>query len=167
MSEKKIVVDDMKIEYQGLFDAKELYRIIENWTKENGYNKKEQSNIEHVNTDGKYVEIKFEPSKSITDYAKIIIKLKLSMNGIKDVEVKREGHKLHLQQGKVGFSFQGILETDYEGKWETKPILFFIRTLYDKYIYRNYSGKYEGEINRDVNLLAGDIKRYLNLQKKN
>lgn len=167
MSEKRIIVDDMKVQYEGLFDAKDLYRVIENWIKDNGYDKKEQMNTEHVSHSGKFVEIKFAPYKTITDYAKLVVKLKVTMNDVKDVEVKKDSHKMHLQQGKVTFSFQGIVETDHEGKWETKPILFFIRTVFDKYVYRVYTGNYDSQVGRDVNMLAAEIKRYLNLQKMN
>ncbi len=166
MGERKIVVDDSKIEYQGLFNSKELYRVIENWIKDHGYDKREASNTEYTKHEGKFIELKLAPWRTITDYAKIIMKVKIVMNDLKDVEVKSDGHRLRMNQGKLVISFQGIVETDWEGRWISKPTLFFLRTLYDKYIYRMYSSRYDGEISCDVNELASEIKRYLNMNKK-
>ena len=67
MVERDIVVDRMKIEYEGLFSARELYKLIDNWFFEKGYDKREKKSSESIKPAGKYIEMELEPWKKVTD----------------------------------------------------------------------------------------------------
>jgi len=165
MSEKKLVIDQMKLTFEGIFDLNGLYRTIDSWFYEKNYDKWEKRNYEQVMPTGKDIEIELLPWKKTTDYFKNTIRIRMRFTNIKDVEIEKEGVKLRLNQGKIMMIFDGYLESDYEGKWEEKPLFFLIRTLFDKYVFRPYFNKFEKWLVNDVYDVHGRIQRFLNLYR--
>ena len=117
MSETKLVVDHLKLSYEGLFSVTELYQLIDSWLREKGFDKRETRNQEHVTSEGKYIELVLQPWKKVTDYAKHEIKIQIHITRLKDVEVKKNGHKMKLNNGRVLITLDGYLVTDYENRW--------------------------------------------------
>ena len=165
MVEKYVVVDKLRLTYEGLFNVSELYKLIDGWLRTKSYDKHELKNIEKVRPEGKFIEIELFPWKKLTDYAISLIRLRIIMTDIKEVEVEREGKKAKMNQGTVHMVFDGMLETDYEKRWESKPIFYFLRAIVDKYIYRSYLDGYKQVIMQDVNQLHTQIKAFLNLYR--
>ena len=165
MAEREVVIDKMRMSYEGLFDVSELYKLIDGWLREKGYDKREKRMAEKVTEGGKFIEWEIEPWKKITDYAKNVIKLRVIMTDIKEVEVERDKAKVKLNQGKVDFVFDGYLETDYEHRWEGKPLFYFLRTLFNKYVFKSYTDRYHANVIADVNHLQSQIKSFLNLYR--
>lgn len=165
MSERSHIIDEMQIEYEGLFDIKGIYKLIDNWFAERGYEKKEIKNLEYVKPDGKYIEVWLMPWKSITDYAKFEIGARIIAQAVKDVEIEKDGVKTRMNQGKLVIIFDAYLTTDYAHLWEKKPILYVIRTVFDKYIYRFYTNKFESELVGETKQLHSTLKAYLNLYR--
>jgi len=165
MVERVVVVDKYRVIYEGLFNFFELYKMISYYFEEKGYDKREKKNIESVSENGKYIELLFQPWKKITDYARSVLQLQIIVDDMKDVYVERDGLKVKVNQGKITFVFDAYLETDYENRWEKKPGLFFIRTLFDKYFYKPFTTNLEAEIKLDFDTLVDQIKGFLNLNK--
>jgi len=84
---------------------------------------------------------------------------------VKDVEIEKEGVKLSLQQGKVMMIFDAYLVSDYEHRWDTKPMFYFLRTIFDKYIFRSYFTKAEKWLVNDLYQLHGKIQQFLNVYR--
>jgi len=165
MAEKKLVVDQMKLNYEGIFDLNGLYRTIDAWFYEKGYDRYEQKNYEQVLPTGKDIEIELLPWKKTTDYFKNILRIRMKFVNVKDVEIEKQGVKLKLQQGRIMMIFDAYLESDYEHKWDEKPMFFFIRTLFDKYIFKGYFAKAEKWVINDLFDIHGRIQRFLNLYR--
>ena len=165
MAEREVVVDKLKLTYEGLFSAKELYNLIDQWFRWKGYDKRENKSIEIVKPEGKFIEMELEPWKKVTDYAKNVIKIRIQMFDVKEVEVEKDHTKVKLNQGKVHFVFDGYLETDYESKWEGKPIFYFLRTIFDKYFYKPFTSGFEKGVKEDLMHLHDQIKAFLNLYR--
>ena len=165
MPEHKIVIEGLQAEFEGIMNIKEIYKIIDDWIKAYDYDKVEKINTEYVRPDGKYVELLLEPEKKVSDYVKNIIKIKLIARNLKDVDIEEDGRKKKMQEGHILITFQGTLETDYEGRWEQKATIFFLRVLVDKYIYKFYTDKFENDIAKEVNELNMQVKSFLNLYK--
>lgn len=161
----KTIIDKLRIEYEGLFSMPDLYATIDNWLKEKGYDKQEKKNVERVKAAGKDVELLLQPWKKITDYAKIVINIRVIASNIKEVEVEQDGAKIKLNQGKVHIVLDGWLQTDYEGRWEGKPLFFFLRELYDRYLYKPYTSSYESAVAKDTTDLHGELRSFLNLYR--
>src|SRR3989344_7156201 len=165
MSEKKIVVDKLRLTYEGLFSIQDLYKLIDTWFREKGYDKRERIAHERVTPDGKYIELEIEPWKKYTDYVKSEIKMRMIFSDVKEVEVEQEGVKVVLNQGKIQMVFDAYLTTDYEHRWEQKPLFYFLRAIFDRYIYRVYTGKYEQHVIEDTNQMHAQISSFLNLYR--
>jgi len=165
MSEKKLVIDQLKLTYEGLFDLNGLWRLIDSWFYEKGYDRWEHKNFEQILPTGKDIEIELLPWKKTTEYFKNTIRIRIKMTNVKDVEIEKKGAKLKLNKGKVMFVFDGYLESDYEHKWEGKAIFFFLRTIFDKYFLRPTTDFYEKWLVNDLYDIHGRIQRFLNLYR--
>ena len=163
--ERRLVVDHLRIKYEGLFSLYELHRLIESWLREKAFDKRELKNEEHVKPNGKYVQLVLMPWKKITDYARHVIRMDIRVFNLKDVVVERDGQRVKMNQGKVDIIIDAYLDTDYEDRWEQKPFYFFMRTLFDKYIYRTYSTQFEELLVENVSQLHSTIKSFLNLYR--
>jgi hypothetical protein len=165
MSEKRLVIDQMRLNYSGIFNLNELYRMIDSWLYEKGYDKYEKKNEEQVLETGRKIEIELRPWKKTTDYAKNEIRLRIFVDNMTDVEIERDGRKIKMHKGDIQMIFDAFLETDYEHRWESKPMYYFFRTLVDKYIFKIYTGKFIGNLVADTKDLHQRIKAYLNLYR--
>ena len=165
MAERETVINKLRLTYEGLFDAKGLYKLIEEHFEEMNYDKVEKKNIEVVKPEGKYIEIETEPYKAVTDYYKNIIHIRIIMSELKEVEIEKEGIKIVVNQGKLQLVFDGYIQTDYLNKWESKPQYFFLRTLFNKYFFKPYTKSYYGSVKNDLMSLHSKIKAYLNMYR--
>jgi len=163
VAEKKIVYQDKFVSFEGLFDLKGLFRIIVKWFDERGYDMFENKNFEEVYEDGKKVIFELIPYKKVSDYYKLEIRVFVVFENLKEVEIELHGVKQKLLKGRADFTFDAILVTDYEGRWETRPAYYFYRALIDKFVYKSYTDRYEGELIRDAKEVQEEIKAYLNM----
>lgn len=165
MTERNLVVDQLKLSYEGLFDLAELYRLIDSWFYEKGWDKYEHINQEQITASGRQIRLVLEPSKNITDYFKIIVRIKANFNDIKDVEVEKEGKRVRLNQGEVKMVFDGYVLSDRRGKWNEKPLWWFLSIIFDKYIFKEHYSKAERWLLSDLDDLYQRIKSFLNVYK--
>lgn len=167
MVERKLIVKDLVIEYEGLFDAAKLFEFIDDWFEKNGYEKQEVKHIERVKEKGRYIDYEVMPYKEISDYTKYEINIRTIINNLVDTKVKKGKEEFKINKGKIMFDVCGFLVTDREGLWETKPLFFFFRTMFDKFIHKRYTERFEKGIIDDVANLHTELKSYLNLNKYN
>jgi len=166
MAEEEIVVDKERISYEGIFSVAELYRLIDEWLYDKDYIKYEPTHTESTKPEGKYVDLLLVSTKDMTDYARSSLYIKIQLSNIKDVTIETsEGVKQKLNQGTVLLTISGVLETDIEDKWEGKPIFLFIRTLYDKYIYKPITGGFQKVVREDTLSLKENVSSFLNLYR--
>lgn len=162
MPDKRLIIDQLKLSYEGLFNASELYRLIDSWFYEKGWDKVEKMNQEMLTPEGKQIRILMEPYKNITDYFKLVIRIKITLTDVKDVEVEKDGELLRLNQGLVRFIFDGYVITDRKALWESTPFLWFMRTIFDRYVFKQQSGRAERWLRSDLDDLHTKIKTFLN-----
>jgi hypothetical protein len=165
MTERTLVVDQQKLSYEGLFDLAELYRLIDSWFYEKGWDKYEHVNHELMTQQGRQVRLVLEPWKSITDYFQIIIRIKANFNNITDVEIEKEGGKTRLNQGDVKMIFDGYVVSDRQGKWNKSPFLWFLSIIFNKYFFKKHHNKAEQWLKSDLDDLYQRIKSFLNVYK--
>ncbi len=165
MSEYKNLTFGEKFTYKGLIDVKGLYRLIDKWFAEHGYDKVEAWNFEEVYEDGKQLTLKLQPYKKISDYVRIEIRLQAVLTKLKETKIEHDGVKLNLMRGQATFQFDTFVITDYEGHWAGKPFYFFMKTLLDKFIYRSYTDRYEEILINDKDKIKREIKSFLNMTR--
>lgn len=165
MAERHLIIDHLKLSYEGLFNADELYNVVSTFFFERGWDWYEKINEAHITTTGKQVRIVFEPWKVISDYYEISVSIKLHLNDVKDIEVKQGDNFLRVNQGEIKMTFDGYVKSDRENNWSEKPFNWFISIILEKYFFKNHYQKAENWIKNDVEDLHQEIKTYLNTFK--
>ncbi|MBR9675686.1 hypothetical protein GOV05_01625 [Candidatus Woesearchaeota archaeon] len=165
MAEKATLVEGDKIAYEGLFELKELMSLINSYIKQVGYDKKVVKNEQQVFDNFKQLSIELKPLKKITDYIKFEMKIKIEGREIEDVELRIDDRLRHMQKGRLSIVFFATMHTDYEGTWEQKPEYFFVRTLFNKFVYRAKMTQWESQLKEQVAHLKAEISSFLNIQR--
>ncbi len=165
MAERHLIIDHLKFSYEGLFSVSELYSLIVSFFFEKGWDWVEKMNEEQITPQGKQIRLVLEPYKGVTDYHKLIIKMKVNMIDVKEVEVEKKGKKLKLDHGVVRITFDGYVLSDRHGVWEGKPFFWFLSFILEKYFYRRHFASTQNWLEGDVEDLHQKIKNYLNVFK--
>jgi len=165
MVDVETIIEKRKIVYEGLFSMPELYKLLDAYFEELGYDKSERRMTESIREGGKFIEYKIEPYRKQTDYLQYRIFIKIVGEDIKEVEVEKDNRKIRLNKGKVILIFDAYLDSDYEGMWEGKPVYFFLRVLYNKFIMASHMTKHADEVKKHCLDLMDNIKSFLNLYR--
>lgn len=165
MPEKRYVVREEKINYDGYFDLAGLYYVIEDVVRRFGYIKKEDMHDVRVYKTHRELEVKFVPELEISDYTKYIIEVKMLITDMTDVTITVDGKPKKVQKGKIKAKFSGLQKTGYGGQWSGKPSFQVMRMLIDKLIYPQYMGDLEGQLKSHVKLLMHEFSAHLNINK--
>ncbi len=158
MGEKEVFLEK-SFSYEGIFIVKELLEVIKQFTKDKGYSLEEASHNESVKKTGRNIYLKKFLKKKVSDYIKIKTMLELDFSELNDKLVENKKY----QAGKVKFSFEGALETDYEKRWESKPAFWLLRYFFEKYVYDSHLSSVKNETSSDIEHLMKTIKAYLNM----
>ena len=165
MVERRIVVDTLRLHYQGVLNIVEFMDFVDKWLRENGYYKQINKTDEKVFKENRQVEIELTPWKKIDENAKIVIQIMFLFSNVKDVVVKKDGQRKKLQQAKVAITFMGLMESDWEHKWEGKPFYWLIYSLIDQFVWKIHSDKYYGLVAEECGDLHKQMKAFLNLYR--
>lgn len=166
MAEIQTVVPKETLSVEGIFSIKEVHDIVMDWIFTKGYVPIEAKAQQVVKKDAKFFEYTFIPFKKLSDYAKSVAKIVVSASDCKDLVVEVAGKKKKMQDGTVIITVEGLLETDYESKWEKTGWLYAFRVIFEKYIISPFISDFEKHTIDDVQHLISQLRGYLNLQKK-
>lgn len=165
MEGKKFVIDGLKLAYNGPFDVNEFYRAVDDWISKKGKEKEIKKKSEHVDTKSKTIEYLIEIWEELSDYSRSVVRLDARLTDIREVSVKRQGKKKTLSTGDVLLIFDGILEEEKKGKWQQKPLFYFMRAVFDKFVWKFYTNKFEDKVAADVNGLYEALNDFFNSYK--
>lgn len=165
MAERMILIDKLRLNYEGLFKFRDVYNMIDQFFEDKAYNKNELLNVEVVKPEGKFIEIEIEPWRTITDYVKRAIHLRMQFVDVKEVEIEKDGRKIRMNQGKISIVFDALLLTDHENRWEMTPFTFFIRTVWEKYVYKPFIVRFSSGAKKDCMELYHNLKAFLNMYR--
>ena len=165
MGHLKIVVDHEKIDYSGPCNVNELLKMIENFIFYMGYDKKQEKDFEINTHNGKFIEWQYSPWKKITDYVRYIIKIRILGYDIVKTDMMLEGKKTKVENCRLIIVIDGFIEYDYEDKWSGLPMLQLLRTIYDYFVFKVYTERFEHRLVNDINHLTDNIEKFLNLYR--
>ena len=165
MGHVKIIVDHDKIDYSGPLDANGLLRMIENFIWERGFDKKQDKDLEQNTHNGKFIEWEISPWKWVSDYARYIIRVRVLGYDIVKTDTVNNGKKAKVDSGRIIIVIDGFVEYDLQNRWENIPILHFLRAVYDNFIFKAYTERFEHMLVNDINHLHDHIEKFLNLYK--
>lgn len=163
--EKKTVVYDLRLSYTGPLSLEEFYSEVEDWIKEKGMQRDLKKKMEHITPKGKEIEWTIEAWKDVSQFARDVVRLRALFHNVKEIDIKRKGHNIRLNQVEALFIFDGFLEQDTEHRWEQTPWFFFLRAMFDKYIYKFWSERFFDDVYADTHDLQKRIKAFLSLYK--
>lgn len=165
MSEKKLIIDQVKFVYEGLFDLNGFYRLIDSFFYEKNWDKNEKMNWEAVTPTGKHIRLEYFPFKNVTDYYQNHIKMRVNFIDVVKVEVEKDGAKIKLDKGKVSIIFDCYVLSDRYDKWTKTPFLWFIRTIIDKYVFKDHFLKMQRWLISDFEELHTQVKSFFNVYR--
>jgi hypothetical protein len=165
MGHMKIVVDNDKIVYSGPFDANGLFRMISQHLFERGFDMRQDKDFEINSPKGKGIEWQISPWKRISDYIRYFFRIRIVISDMAKTDVTIGRKKKKVERGKVIIAINAFIEFDYDSYWEERPLLHFIRTIYDYFVFRPHSEKFEQVLVHDANILHTEIEKFLNMYK--
>lgn len=164
MVEKKHIVFDLRVNYNGPLSIETFYEEVEKWMKEKGLQKELKRKSEDVSSKGKKLEWIIEAWKSLTHEHKHVVRLRALFDNVKEIKLKRKGHTVRINQADVLIVIDGFLETHLSHRWTNKPLFEFLSRLYDKYIWIVLE-KYDAPISEDCYDLHKRLKAFFSLSK--
>ncbi len=165
MSEVKYLVDGKQVQYEGLFDLPGLFKAMDDFFRERGYDRLETKNFEEVFDTGRQITIELIPYKKPNDYIKMEIRVYAFFKDLKERVVEIDGVKRKLFHGRAEFWFDANLYTDFEHRWQDRVVLYVIRTITDKYIKRSQTALVEELAVRDCWDVVDLVKSFLNMNR--
>ncbi len=165
MGEVKTAYKTKTVKYSGLFNVNKVHKFLVSWFGNNKFNMFEEMTEEQVYPEGKQIVYSYKPYKKFSDFAKAVIHLEVIFSGVQDVKVDVEGLKKTMQKGDVEISITGYIETDYENKWETKPLFYFFKIIFEKFFLGSHRSYYESFISKNCQLLYDETKAILNISR--
>ncbi len=165
MSDVHTIVDHLRLEYEGPMNVEEFFSTVERHLKERAYQKSEPHTFEAHNKDGISIDWYINPWKKISSEQRFIIKVDAQFRKLKKMKVPQKiGPPLEIFTGKVMIWFDGVLEHDYEHRWEERPMFQFIRWVFDRFFYLAYTERFEQRLTSDVHKLYRLVEKYFNIQ---
>jgi len=166
MTEKKQVLYDLFMSYSGPFKVEDFYGEVENWIRENGFEKEPKKKLEHVTKSGRKIEWLIEAQNHLDDLHHGVVVLRVLMDNVREVTVKKDGKKIRIDNGDVFLNVDGFIQAHVHGSfYQVKPVYYFIRALIDKYIYKFHSWKYDGVVDAAGRDLFKRTQSFFKLQK--
>lgn len=163
MAEIYTVIDQRPLSFEGYFRSDELFQIIRRFVKERGYFPLETKNYEEVYPHGRQVNIELKPFKKISDYVKLTLKLRIKFTHLQEEMITIDGHKHKYMKGKVSLVSDALIFSDYQAKWEGAGWLYFLRTINDKFIRKDWMSQAKADVGKDLEDLYSEISSYLNM----
>jgi len=164
MGEKTSCITDRKISYEGIFSIREVCSAVDTFFSKRGYARTVKSQTETVKPKGKFIMLKLGFTRTINDYAQYQIDIGFQFENITVVEIVKDGHKTKMNKGMARIGVDSWVVTDYEKSWEIRPTLYFLRTLANKFFFKNLHDTWVADVKKDVGDLVEEIQSTLNLQ---
>ncbi|MBD3164040.1 hypothetical protein GF323_02485 [Candidatus Woesearchaeota archaeon] len=165
MGDVNHIVDHLKLEYRGIFSVREMFRMFTRWYKESPYEKGGDYISEQNTSHGKCIEYYYFPWKKQTDAVRYFMRIRMLIYDLKKVDVMADNNKKTMDHGRIIIYLDGFVEYDYESRWQHTAFLQFIRTLYIKFLFKNYSKFHERLIIDDCHHIYDMFERFFNMYR--
>jgi len=165
MADTRLIVDHLKLDYKGPFEFNALIRLINAFLKERGWDLKFDKEAELNTKTGKQIEWQINPWKRVSDYVNFIPKIRILVQDMVKVEAVKGKKKVKVDNGRIILTIDGWIAFDYFHKWDERPFLIFLRSLWDRFVYKAYTERFEQRYIYDLHHLYDRIEQFLNLYK--
>lgn len=156
-----------KMSYNGIFSFSDFYNFCYNWLgEETGLFVSEDKYSEKLAGDSKGIEIEWTGFRKLTDYFQFKMKIKIRINGLAKVEINQGGVKINTNKGSIEVKIEGILQRDYNGKFESSAFQKFLRGIYEKWVIPSRIEHFQGVVMQGCDEFLSQAKAYLDLEGK-
>ncbi|MBI2139471.1 hypothetical protein HYU14_00990 [Candidatus Woesearchaeota archaeon] len=162
MSEKKIVVENRKLLYEGPFEIAQFFAAVEGWMEQKGYEKEVKMKRQYVEEKRKNFEWVVELFGHITEYASPVIRVRALFQDLSEVSVRAEKRIKKLDWARALIVFDGFLETTLAHRWSQRPWFIFSRAVFERYIYKFQERKFDDVVADDLESLYLALKDFFN-----
>jgi hypothetical protein len=164
----KITTDKHTIRYKGLFDFDGLYNLIVQWMKARRYWFHEEAYKHKVPLPtGAEQEITFKGDKEVTEFYMHSIRLDFHLWDMTEVEVEVGGVKKTLTSARMEIVMVGVLNIDYQKKFDKSTLWQNVRDFLLKYIMKqDVETIWYDELRYRIYKLHDAIKQFLDMQAK-
>lgn len=163
MTEIHTIHQGKTISYEGYTDFKKCWRLLRELLEKRGYQYLEKEHNEVIKKDGKNIFFDIDAEKPFSDYVKGRVELQAHVNGLKEVTIQADDETIHCDECSLNITVKCSLITDYEGRYHNEAWMFFLRAMAEKFIYGRELKKYRTLVERDMNDVLSEAKKYLNL----
>lgn len=153
------------VKYTGIFNFSDFYNFCYKWLNEEfGLDIAEDKYTEKIVGESKEVIVKWTCEKKLNDYFKDIVKVEFKILGLTKVELMQDNKKIKTNSGNIEIKVKGILQKDYEGKFDTSVTKQFLRGIYEKWIIKSNIKALEDKLIEDCDEFLTQAKSFLDLE---
>jgi hypothetical protein len=161
------VVITKKVKFSGIANCKNLYKFVNGYLVDEGYDVNEDVYEEKIIGDSKSLGITWTADKKLDDYFKSSIKMSWRIGSVRDVEVEVDGKKKAMNKiSSMTINVKGTLVSDYGGNWSGSGLQKILKGTYHKYVVPEKIEKMQGKVFGDVEDLCSEMKAFLDLLGK-
>ncbi|MFC1768399.1 hypothetical protein ACFLZX_01420 [Nanoarchaeota archaeon] len=162
MPEKKLLVDELRLSYSGVFEVKEFYKFLDDWIDHHGKEKEIKKNNEEISESGKNILYEIEIWSVPAEWYKQVIRVRALMSDVTEIIIEKGHGKKRMNKGNVLIIFDTFQETDLIARWHLTPWYMFTRGVFDRFIWKVWTNKYEATAIEETNKLHAEIKSHFN-----
>ncbi|MBI2125070.1 hypothetical protein HYU08_00785 [Candidatus Woesearchaeota archaeon] len=160
--ENNLIINNRELHYSGIFRTDDLFFTLNKALEQKGYTKREKKSEELVTPLGRLLQLELRPFKIKTNYITLMIKIRITLDNITEVNEKRNNIKERFQKGDVHLVFDAWSLTDYENRWGMKPLAYFMKAVVNKYLYKfPLEEGFVRELASDTAYIYGEVKNLL------
>lgn len=163
MAEFHTVKSGTTLRYEGYTDFSRFWHLIRKLLEKRGYEYLEHEHNEIVKQDGKDIYLHVDADRTVSDYAKLRLVIKCTVNDLCDAKVETDSGTKRMDDCELSLVADSYVITDYQGRYQDKAWLFFLRTIAEKFLYRREISKFSHMAERDHDDLMHEARKYLNV----
>jgi len=122
-----------RMEQEGVFDLKYLYRMMKEWFKDNNYTYIEKENTTNIRDKGAEIKLCMIGERKVTDYFKFEIEVRFLIIRTQQVKVKNKP----MYQGDLKAHIKATLHIDYRNMWAKNKFSKTLRYIYNNFLIKN------------------------------
>ncbi|MBD3310503.1 hypothetical protein GF351_04745 [Candidatus Woesearchaeota archaeon] len=125
------------VKYNGIFDFDEMYHVLQNWIKDQGFWFEERTYKAKVpSAAGAEHDIIWDGWRKVTPYVKYWIYVKWKLWDLKELEVVKDGKKKKLYKSRVRLVIHGKVELDWTKRFGGSKFAQALAEFYNKFIVK-------------------------------
>lgn len=165
MQEKEYVTPPLpsgiKVRYDGIFDAEEIYKKVKYWLDFNGYggNFEEEEYSEIIKGDRKAVGARWHAEKKVTGYFGYVIEINFFITGLRDITIQQDGRQIETNKGNFEVRLAAYLVKDINEKYKSKAM----QNFYEKIIIKPRIDEHINLLAEKIYELQEEIRRFLQM----